>query len=90
MNLLRRAWRAIVSEAGEPAPDDLVLLGTTDGELNAEMWRGILESQGIPSIILRSHWRAITGPSSLGLHRVQVRYGDLQRAREALGLEDGV
>jgi hypothetical protein len=66
----------------EPAPDDLVVLGETDGEPTAELWRNLLEQRGI---------RALTRNVGPHVHmatrfRVYVLRRDEDEAREILGL----
>lgn len=86
MNPLTRLWRKMFGDPdAPPAPDDLVLLARTrDGEAVVEMWRGMLASQGIPSVprgdfALGRVYGFSRTPASL-----YVRYGDLPRAREVL------
>ena len=92
MNPLRRLLDAL---AGPPAserahdPEDSVAAGYPDNEVEAELWRNILERNGIGS--------AVIGPTRLNMYglidrdiRLEVLYRDLDDAREILALgEDG-
>lgn len=91
MNPLRRILHAVTGPPRERtyAPDDSIPAGYPDNEIEAELWRSILEQNGIPS--------AIIGPAGLAMYglvdseiRLEVLYRDLAEARELLALgEDG-
>jgi hypothetical protein len=92
MNPLRRIFDAIMGPPAERtyAPDDSITAGYPDNEIEAELWRSILERNGIRS--------AVVGPARLALYgvvdreiRLEVLYRDLTAARELLALgEDGL
>jgi hypothetical protein len=89
MNPLRRIFDAIMGPPAERAyaPDDSITAGYPDNEIEAELWRSILERNGIRS--------AVIGPARLALYgvvdreiRLEVLYRDLAQARELLALGD--
>lgn len=86
MNPLLRLWRKMFGDPNAPpAPDDLVLLARTrDGEAVVEMWRGMLASQGIPSVARGDFALGRVYGFSRTQASLYVRYGDLPRAREVL------
>jgi hypothetical protein len=78
LNLVQR----IFGERHSDAPDDLVLLGETDGEPIAELWRNLLEQRGIRALVRN------VGPHvhmAIRFH-VYVLRRDEADAREILGL----
>jgi hypothetical protein len=89
MNPLRRLLDALLGPPAERAyaPDDSVAAGYPDNEIEAELWRNILDDHGIRS--------AVVGPARLDLYgvfdptiRLEVLYRDLASAREILLLDD--
>lgn len=82
MNPLRAIRRWLTSEPAEPAPDALVELASAGAnEPLAEMWKGMLESAGIPCM-LKSNLRHQY--LQLSPVRLYVRYRDLERARAVI------
>lgn len=91
MNPLRRILHALAGSPAERAyaPDDSITVGYPDNEIEAELWRSVLERNGIRC--------AVIGPAHLALYgvidreiRLEVLYRDLAEARELLALgEDG-
>jgi hypothetical protein len=72
-------------EPGRAGSAELVSVTTVSSRAEAEMVRGLLRSDGIPSI----HQRAAVLPGSkyggaMGSHRVLVRATDAEEARELL------
>jgi len=88
MNPFRWLWRTFMDddEPREPAPEEIVALGEADGEGAATLWHDILEQQGIHSMAKNTSAIAYTRHGSPWI--VYVRYEDLPRARELLGLDD--
>jgi hypothetical protein len=73
-----------------PSPDALTLLTRPNGEPEAVLLRGILEQQGIHSMI-RNRDAATAQSGALGppwAYELWVLRKDLKRAREALEIED--
>jgi hypothetical protein len=82
---MRSLWRRIFGEPPPPAADDLVLLGETDGEPIAELWRSLLEQRGIRALA-RNVGPHVHMPTRF---RVYVLRRDAGEAREILGLDAG-
>jgi Putative prokaryotic signal transducing protein len=73
-----------------PAPDSLALLARPDGEPAAEFLRGILEQQGVRSMIKNRDAVSARG-GGMGptwAYELWVLRKDLARAREIIGVED--
>jgi len=82
VNPFRAILRWLTSEPAQPGPDDLVeLVSAGRNEPLAEMWKGMLESAGIPCL-LRSNLRYQY--MQLSPIRLYVRYRDLERARAVI------
>jgi hypothetical protein len=88
VNPLRWLWRLVFEDDDAPPdPGQLVLLALPDGEALAHLWHGLLENQGIPSLVRDT---ALYSPGyRVGAPRMEilVRYEHLDRAREILGVE---
>lgn len=82
MQVLRALSRRLMGVADE-SPDDLVILGETDGEPIAELWRNLLEQRGIRALVrnVGPHVHMATR------FRVYVLRRDEPEAREILGLD---
>ena len=63
-------------------------LATAPDQLTAEMWVAALRDAGIAAMIRPSDTSSFLGVSAFGT-RVQVGAGDVERAKEVLGLDDG-
>jgi hypothetical protein len=64
--------------------DELVLLGATD-ELEAAIWRDILEEEGIAVFVKKAEPLAVLGITPPVAFEVYVRAADERRARWLLG-----
>ena len=73
-------------EESEPSPDADVHLATAPDWSTGEMWRGVLESAGVPVVFVGAAGGRI---EYAGMPRLRVRYRDLERARELLNLDEG-
>jgi hypothetical protein len=86
MNPLRLITRLFQRDTPPPALDDVVLLVETDeGPAIAEMWRGMLESDGIRAMVQGGDPMQIYGFVRVPM-KLFVRRRDLPRAREVLSL----
>lgn len=72
--------------------EDLVEVWRTQGELNAQMIRALLEGSGIQSVLSGESLRLTHGLTvdGLALVRVLVRAGDARRAREIIASTEGL
>ena len=61
----------------------LTYLATAPDQLQAEMWRDILEEEGISAVVRPSDTTSFLGVSAYGC-RMMVTERDLERARKAL------
>ncbi|MDP9238938.1 MAG: hypothetical protein M3P30_16345 [Chloroflexota bacterium] len=86
MNPLRWLWKQFLGPVDDnpPAPDELVTVGTANGEGLAGLWRETLEEQGIRSVVKSIGLLPLYGMPTF---EVQVQYMDLERAQELLGLD---
>ncbi len=72
-----------------PSPDALALLMRPNGEPEAEMLRGMLEEQGIRSMVKnRDAASARGGMGGAWAYELWVLRRDLLRAREVVGVDD--
>jgi hypothetical protein len=87
MSPLRRLARAIFSSDGdEPPREEPVPLVVVDNEPTAELWRGILEDNGIPCMLRNRAALAHLRGLPFGRWELLVRQGDLERAKGVLGV----
>ena len=70
---------------GKQPRDPLVLVATAPNEAVATMWAGIMENEGIHSVI-KGHelTAAMYVPSSLAPHEIRVLASQAEKAREIL------
>ena len=87
MRWMRALWWRIVEPPGDPDPDELVVVESTTSEATAGMWRGMLESAGVPCVVKGTLRYGFFVPTPL---RLYVRYGDLEHARAVLAEVDAV
>lgn len=87
MSPLRRLARALLSsDGGELRPEEPVPLVVVDNEPTAELWRGILEDNGIPCMLRNRAALAYLRGLPFGRWELLVRHGDLERAKGVLGV----
>ncbi|MDE3097091.1 MAG: hypothetical protein KGK07_13975 [Chloroflexota bacterium] len=88
-----RAWLLgiLLQSAAPPEPDDLVVAAYPEGEAVGALWAGMLHDRGI-HCMLRDVSPLYRGYMNWAAAlELRVRYRDLVRAREILGVgEDGV
>lgn len=66
--------------------DSLVLIGVAENELEANVWRDILEKDGIGAFVKSTSALSVLGAApALASYEVFVQAGDEQRARWLLG-----
>ena len=76
----------VLSPPRDPEPDDVVPVALPDGEALAQLWKGMLESQGIPAMVrdVSPLYRGYMNWA--GEIELCVRRRDIPRAREILGV----
>ena len=87
MNPLRWLWRVLMEDDDSPPdPDQVVFLAQPDGEIVAGLWEGILRDKGIACVVKNVNSVAHLRMNAVPMFELHVRYADLDRARELLGL----
>lgn len=91
MSLRTRLLGILLQSAAPPEPDDLVAVAYPEGEAVGALWAGMLRDRGI-HCMLRDVSPLYRGYMNWAAAlELRVRYRDLVRAREILGVgEDGV
>ena len=91
MSLRARLLGVLRPSAAHPKPDDLVAVAYPEGEAVGALWAGMLRDRGI-HCMLRDVSPLYRGYLNWApALELRVRYADLVRAREILGVgEDGV
>lgn len=85
--LFRAIGRALAQADEEPRPDEIVFLASTFSLPLAEMWRGMLESAGIRSMLQGgARIGYMAGPSPP--FKLYVFYRDLARAEAVIAEVD--
>jgi hypothetical protein len=91
VSLFSRLRDIVLSPPRDQGPDDVVPVALPEGEEVAGLWKGMLESQGIPAMIrdVSPLYRGYMNWAAE--YELCVRRRDLDRARAVLGVtEEGV
>ena len=95
MSILSRVLGWFGSGAGDapvrlPSPDELVVLVEPNGEAEAQLFRDMLEQEGIRSMVRNTDASSARagGMGPVWAYELLVLRKDLQRGRQVLGLDE--